>query len=163
MYQPYPTSGKPVEPERPPAPASVLTAVKLMYTGAAITTVYTIVFIVTLGDVKSQFMKVDHKLTESQASVDARGYITSTIVFGIIATGLWLLMARANKESRNWARITATVLFGLNTLYILRIFAQVHSIAIIFPVLTWLVGAGAVFLLWRAESSAFFKPPGFIR
>jgi hypothetical protein len=27
-------------------------------------------------------------------------------------------------------------------------------------VLTWLVGLGAVFLLWRPESTAFFKPQG---
>ena len=38
-YQPYPSSGKPVEPERPPAPPSVLNAVKLMYVGAAISVV----------------------------------------------------------------------------------------------------------------------------
>jgi hypothetical protein len=163
MYQPYPSSGKPVEPERPPAPVPVQNAVRLMYAGAAITTVYTIVVIVTLGDVKSQLMKVDHTLTESQASADARGYVTGTIIFGVIATGLWLLMAWANKDSRNWGRIVATVLFGLNTLYIAGIFAQVRSIAIIFPMLTWLVGAGAVFLLWRGESSAFFKPHGLVR
>ncbi len=39
MYQPYPSSGKPVEPERPAAPPAVLNAVKLMYTGAAVSTV----------------------------------------------------------------------------------------------------------------------------
>jgi hypothetical protein len=27
-------------------------------------------------------------------------------------------------------------------------------------VLIWLVGLGAVFLLWRPDSSAFFKPQG---
>jgi hypothetical protein len=32
------------------------------------------------------------------------------------------------------------------------------ALGLIFPVLTWLVGLGAVFLLWRPESSAFFKP-----
>ena len=38
-YQPYPSSGKPVEPERPPAPPSIQNAVKLMYAGAAISAV----------------------------------------------------------------------------------------------------------------------------
>ena len=36
MYQPYPSGGQPAEPLRPPAPAPVLTAVKLMYAGAAV-------------------------------------------------------------------------------------------------------------------------------
>ena len=39
MYQPYPSSGQPIEPLRPPAPTSVLTAVKLMYAGAAVSAV----------------------------------------------------------------------------------------------------------------------------
>lgn len=41
MYQPYPTSGQmPEREERPPAPKSVQTAVKLMYAGAAISCPY---------------------------------------------------------------------------------------------------------------------------
>ena len=39
MYQPYPSGGQSADPERPPAPAPVRTAVKLMYAGAAIWTV----------------------------------------------------------------------------------------------------------------------------
>jgi hypothetical protein len=35
MYQPYPSSGQPAGPLRPPAPAPVLTAVKLMYAPSA--------------------------------------------------------------------------------------------------------------------------------
>ena len=38
-YQPYPSTGAPVEPDRGPAPPSVLNAVKLMYVGAAVSTV----------------------------------------------------------------------------------------------------------------------------
>ena len=37
-YQPYPSTGASVEPDRGPAPQSVLYAVKLMYTGAAVST-----------------------------------------------------------------------------------------------------------------------------
>jgi hypothetical protein len=43
MYQPYPSSGQPAGPLRPPAPAPVLTAVKLMYAGAAVSTVKLII------------------------------------------------------------------------------------------------------------------------
>jgi hypothetical protein len=31
-------------------------------------------------------------------------------------------------------------------------------LGLVFPLLTWLIGAGAVFLLWRGESTAFFHP-----
>ena len=39
MVQPYPSTGKSVEPEQPAAPPSVLNAVKHMYAGAAVSTI----------------------------------------------------------------------------------------------------------------------------
>jgi hypothetical protein len=54
----------------------------------------------------------------------------------------------------------STVLFGLATLDLLGVFSQPKTaLDLVFPVLTWLIGAGAVFLLWRPDSTAFFKPP----
>jgi hypothetical protein len=89
--------------------------------------------------------------------------ITLAIVSGLLGIGLWLWMAKKNGEGRNWARVLSTVLFGLATLDLFGVFSQPTTlISLVFPVLTWLVGAGAVFLLWRRESSAFFKPPGLL-
>jgi hypothetical protein len=51
-YQPYPSSGKPVEPERPPAPPSVVNAVKLMYAGAAISVVSLVISLASIGGTK---------------------------------------------------------------------------------------------------------------
>ena len=31
-------------------------------------------------------------------------------------------------------------------------------LGLVFPVLTWLIGLGAVVFLWRRESTEFFKP-----
>ena len=53
MSQPYPSSGQPAEPLRPPAPAPVLTAVKLMYAGAAVSTVTLIIALALIGDIKA--------------------------------------------------------------------------------------------------------------
>ena len=77
----------------------------------------------------------------------------------MIGVALWLWMARANGQGQNWARILSTVLFGLATLDLFGVVSQPKTVlGLVFPVLTWLVGAGAVFLLWRPESTAFFKP-----
>jgi hypothetical protein len=43
MYQPYRSSSQPAEPPRPPVPAPVLTAVRLMYAGATVSTVTVII------------------------------------------------------------------------------------------------------------------------
>jgi hypothetical protein len=81
--------------------------------------------------------------------------------FGLVVVSLWLWMARANGQGKNWARILSTVLFGLATLDLFGVLSQPKTaLGFVFPVLTWLVGAGAVFLLWRKDSTDFFRPTG---
>ena len=53
MYQPYPTEAKLPEPDRPPTPPSVLTAVKVMYVGAAASLLGIIINIVTVSATKT--------------------------------------------------------------------------------------------------------------
>jgi hypothetical protein len=163
MYQPYPSGGKPVEPERPPAPPSVQNAVKLMYAGAAVSTVSLVISLADIGGTKAAIKKARPSLTPAQVNSLNTFVITLAIVSGLLGIGLWLWMAKKNGEGRNWARVLSTVLFGLATLDLFGVFSQPTTlISLVFPVLTWLVGAGAVFLLWRRESSAFFKPPGLL-
>ena len=117
MYQPYPSSGQPAEPLRPPAPAPVRTAVKLMYAGAAVSTVSLIISLASIGDIKSYHLRWnDHSLTAAQLSQWRPLIITVAIVGGLVVPALWLWMARANGRGRDWARILSTVLFGLATL-----------------------------------------------
>jgi hypothetical protein len=159
MYQPYPSSGKPVEPERPPAPPSVLNAVKLMYVGAAISTVSLVIALIDIGGTKDAIRKARPSLTATQVNQLNTFIITLAIVSGVLGVALWLWMARANGQGRNWARILSTVLFGLATLDLFGVINQPKTVlGLIFPVLTWLVGAGAVYFLWQRESSEFFKP-----
>jgi hypothetical protein len=159
MVQRYPSSGKSVEPERLPAPPPVVNAVKLMYVGAAVSTVSLIISLADIGAVKTAIKKAKPSWTAAQVNQYDRFLITVAIVSGVIGIALWLWMARANNQGRNWARILSTVLFCLATLDLIGVFSQPKTVlGLVFPLLTWLVGLGAVFLLWRPESSAFFKP-----
>ena len=159
MYQPYPSGGQPVEPLRPAAPAPVLTAVKLMYAGAAVSTVSLIISLTDIGGSKSAIRKARPTLTATQVNQLNTFIITLAIVSGLVGIGLWLWMARANGRGKSWARIVSTVLFCLATLDLVGVFGEPKTaLSLIFPILTWLVGLGAVYLLWRPESTAFFKP-----
>jgi hypothetical protein len=161
MVQRYPSSGKSVEPERLPAPPPVVNAVKLMYVGAAVSTVSLIISLADIGAVKTAIKKAKPSWTAAQVNQYDRFLITVAIVSGVIGIALWLWMARANNQGKNWARILSTVLFCLATLDLIGVFSQPKTVlGLVFPLLTWLVGLGAVLLLWRPESSAFFKPPG---
>jgi len=86
--------------------------------------------------------------------------ITLAILAGLALIGLWLWMARATTQGRNWARILSTVLFGLATLAFLEALGAIGKDGVadaFFAGLTWLSGLGAVWMLWRPASSAFFK------
>jgi hypothetical protein len=160
MVQPYPSSAKPVEQQRPPAPTSVLNAVKLMYAGAAISAVSLIVSLTDSGSAKAALRSEFPKYTTSQINHAFLGFLVIAIISAALGIGLWLLMAWANKEGRNWARIGSTVLFVLATISLLSLARGPRTaLTLIFPVLTWLVGGGAVWLLWRPDSSAFFSRP----
>ena len=166
MYQPYPLGGQSAEPLRPPAPAPVLTAVKLMYAGAAVSAVDLIISLAVIGGLKAYHGRfLGHSLTAAQVS-RLNTVIIAAVVTGLVVIALWLWMARANGQGRNWARILSTVLFGLATLELtpyLFGFGEVSGVTVfglIFPLLTWLVGLAVVWLLWRPASSAFFRPQG---
>jgi len=78
--------------------------------------------------------------------------------FGILGIALWIWMAWANRGGRKWARIVATVFFGLDTLGLLSAIARPHAVlSLVLTVLIWLVGLGAIVLMWNKESSAYYQ------
>jgi uncharacterized membrane protein (UPF0136 family) len=151
MYQPYPSTGHPAGPLLPAAPKPVLAAVKFMYGGAVTSAAYLIATL-PLGDIHGKAF--GHRLTATPLTI-----AVVIIVFGLVPIVLWLWMARATSQGKDWARIVSTVLFVLATLQLIgsRGAAQVLTAA-----LTWLIGLAAVRLLWRPASSAFFKAQRFV-
>jgi ABC-type Fe3+ transport system permease subunit len=85
--------------------------------------------------------------------------IAVAAAFGLALIALWLWMARATSQGKNWARISSTVLFALATLQLIGNHGVVQVLTV---VLTWLTGLPAAWLLWRPASSAFFKPRGAV-
>jgi len=157
MHQSHPCTGQPTQPPRPPAPAPVLSAAKLMYAGAAVSAITLIISMaIAIDDVTAAARGrwLSYSLTPAVLSQHKPLIITLVMVSGLAVIALWLWMARANGQGRNWARILSTVLFGLATLEL----TANHGLARLFWAITWLAGLGAVWLLWRPASSAFFKP-----
>jgi hypothetical protein len=160
MVQRYPSSGKPLETEQPPAPQPVQNAVKLMYVGAAISTVSLILSLVFISTIKPALRKQFPSYTPNQVDRAFSAFLIVAILSAGIGIALWLWMARANGQGRNWARITSSVLFVIETLSVLQAFRGPRTVIdLLFPILTWLAGLGAIWFLWRPESNAFFKRP----
>lgn len=159
MYEPYPTSGQVPEPQRIPPPRSVRNAVKLMYAGAAIEVISLVIALLTRGSLKSALLRIHPNYTAAQLHTAETVQTVSLVIGAAIATGLWLWMAWANGRGYNWARILSAVFFGISTLDLLVTFAAVRApVSLIIGFVVWLVGLGAIVLLFSRESSAYFKP-----
>jgi uncharacterized membrane protein YccC len=58
------------------------------------------------------------------------------------------------------ARIMSTVLFGLST-FTLSSLPSAHVGTALCTAVSWLIGLGAISLLWRRSSSFFFEGPRY--
>jgi len=161
-------------------PASVRNAVRLMYLGAGVSLIKVIVDLATenttrsaaLRALKAGVIKSGVDATASQLNSGITATLTLAFVLGLISVGLWILVARASRSGKDWARVTGLVLFGLETLALLigppdvGIRGPEAAVARIFAGLIWLIGLATVMFLWRKDSRVFLKrsagpPKGF--
>jgi hypothetical protein len=158
-----------LRPSVPQSARTVRSAVRLMYAGAAVSAAELIIglaLIIVDIQVAARGQFLGHSLAAQKPLV-----ITLGTISGLAVIALWLWMARASGQGRNWARSLSTVLFVLATLQLRGAFTRPVSHAgfavtvlyyggtVLFAA-AWLVGGAAVWLLWRPASTAFFKPPG---
>ena len=149
-------------PDDPRIPASVRKAGRFMLAGAAITALICL-FQVIVTIIDKNLIDINGKPpTSSQLTVGILILIVSYAVY----VALWLLMARFTRAGMNWARIVSSVLFAISTW---QLYSTINSLKagvaitvadvvfIVFTVAIWVAGVGAVALLWRAESSLYFK------
>ena len=149
-------------PEEPGLPATMRKAVRFMLAGAAITALFA-VFEVIATIVDKNAIDINGKSpTSSQLATEVIFLIVSYIVYVL----LWVLMARFNRAGMKWARIVASVLFAISTLQLYETVASLHGgqvisaadiIVIIVTLISWAVGVGAIAMLWRPDSSAYFQ------
>ena len=153
----------PPPPQNVPRPQSVSNAVRLMYAGAALSLVGLLLTPMTADAIRTQIEDAlegqGTAMTQSQIDGFVTFAIAMGVVFGLLGVGLWLLMAWANGKGRSWARIVATVLFALNAVSLLTSLPQLGSapLPVALSALTTLVGAAAVYFLWRKESTAWIQ------
>jgi hypothetical protein len=160
MYQPYPGGAKVPEPsDRPPAPQSVVRAVQFMYAGAAASLIGIVVNMTTLSSTKSEIIRRNPSLTATQVANAEHVAIGLFIVSGLLGAGLWVWIAQMCKAGRNWARIVGTVLFAIDTISVFlgAAAAPGGSATRIYSIPIWLIGLGAVILLWQRASSDYFR------
>lgn len=160
MYEPYPTTG-PAQPTahiEPPRP--VLRAVKFMYLGAALEIAALAIGLLTLSSLKTAIFKIHPNYTPAQLHTAEVARAIPLAAGALIAVGLWLWMAWANRRGRAWARIVSAAFFGISTLDLLISLFAIHATAdLIIGIVIWLVGLAAIVLVFSKESGPFYRQP----
>lgn len=160
MYQPYPGGAQAPEPsERPPAPPSIVRAVQFMYAGAAASLIGIVVDMTTLSSTKAEIIRRNPSLTATQVANAEHVAIGLFIVSGLLGAALWYWIAQMSKAGRNWARIVGTVLFAIDTVSVFLGAAAGPGggATRVYSILVWVIGLGAVILLWQRASSEYFR------
>ena len=136
--------------ERAQLPLSMVNAVRLMYAGAGITVVLGVTFGLTTHS------RTLHVGDPTSGAYQA-GYVVGGAIPGLIAGGLWLWMAWANKRGRSWARILSTVFFGLLTLYTAVGLVTLPAAPKLAFILEWAAGLTAMVFLWQRQSNQYYR------
>jgi hypothetical protein len=155
-YQPYPAAA-----QRLNVPLSVQNAARLMYAGAGLSLILVIADFARGISIESDISQEFAPYPASQVQGVAADFIGG--FFALIGIGLWIWMAWASKRGRPWSRILATVLFGLFTLFTLGSIVAIGPASIVFELITLVVGAITMSMLWRAESTAYYQAGSSLR
>ena len=137
-----------------PLPASMVTAVRLMYAGAA----YALIWAIGVIAVSASIVK-HYPLASASGDHRLAGAVTLAILLCAADIALWLGIARACRRGSSGARVAGTVLFAVHTVGVLGVVTSSQAglgPAKVLTLIGWLIGLGAVVALWQRPSSAFF-------
>jgi hypothetical protein len=139
-------------------PAAVRRAVGVMYAGAVYAFVFALLgwLIALIHSGRPLVVWPGHWSVQSLAGLATVAYADCAIQLV-----LWLWMARACRNRVAWARAVCTFLFGCYTLAVIyALVSHTHdgtdTLGTGLFCVTWLIGAAAIELLWRPQSTVFF-------
>jgi hypothetical protein len=150
-------------PDDSAVPGPVRKAVRFMLAGGATTAIIGVFLLVaTITDKNALTDSSGKRLSNSEFTSGVVG----TVITYLILVAIWVLMARLNRDGRNWARILASVLCAISTYdaYTLvnsltggETITVIGVVYIVFTLVIWVIGVIAIAMLWRSESSAYFR------
>jgi hypothetical protein len=127
-------------------PRGVLTSIRLMYLGAAVTLLYVLVG-----------ASAAHR-DDLAGAVKMGSDLTLTAVWGGVAGVVcWIIVATSCRRGHSWTRAAATILLALHTVGMLTVLLEITSDPIVktTTIIIWIIGLAAVILLWSQDDSFF--------
>jgi hypothetical protein len=139
-----------------PAPTSVTTAVQLMFVGAALGVLGTIMTIVNKDEIRQQIIENNPNVQNIDAIFN--GTVVFGVVVGVVSTLLWIWLALMVRKGRNWARIVTWVLAAISLLLTApALFNPLITFDAILSAINGILAIAIIVLLTMRTSNEFFR------
>lgn len=137
--------------------SSILAAVKLMQVGAGISLLGLLFGLTTRDAMRDQLIEDNPDMTTGELDQAVNVATGVGVVIGLIAVGLWLWMAQTNRRGLAWARIVATVLFGLNIVLTLYNVSQTTGFGVVINIVSIVLAGAILWLLYQKDASEYYS------
>lgn len=94
--------------------------------------------------------------TEDEIKDYANAAKVFSAIIAIVFVALYLLFAYKMRAGRNWARITLTVLGGLNVVSVLFSFRNAGGLGIVIGLIEAVVILAAIYMMFRPDANQYF-------
>ncbi len=157
--EPFPASPEPeYRPEgKGPRPASVATAVKLIWANVALSVVTAVLSFAFLDDIIDQVVAsapAGSTIDRDTARVSAIAAVAFSVVLGVAFAALFAYFIG---KGANWARIVYTVLIVIGVLASLTRLGDQPAVLLVLSLVSLAIGIAIVVFLYRPDSNAYFK------
>ena len=148
---------------QPTAPLAVRNAAWVMYAGAVASVILIVVEFVTAHATKTALGRRYPRLSASELTTVTHFTVTGEAVAALIAAVLFVWIARACLDGKNWARLTAAALCALGildaflALTVPSLRAGRSSADLILSFVVAKIGLISICILWQRSSNAFFR------
>ena len=143
---------------RPVPPRSMVNAVRLMYAGGLLAAAGMIAAVARASALRAAIRQQYPAAAHGVPGATTAGALGLTVISGLIATIVWLAMARRTRRGRPGVRIWSTALFGIDTLSLIHSYwggVLTHP-ALFFGLAEWGAGLAVIVLLWSRQSGSYF-------
>lgn len=128
-----------------------------MYAGAVLSLIWTLLVLPQRDVLRDALDDQSLDLTASELDSLINAMIGVMVVVGLITTGLWILMARTNRDGKSWARVLATILGVIAILIGLLGMLQGDLIGLVMNLALVVLSAWILVLLYRRESTEYYN------
>ncbi len=139
-------------------PASVATAVKLLWANIGLSVLSTLVTFLMLDSIIDNAL-ADADVSSTISTDTIRTGVIATSIFGlIVGVGIFFLLLTFIKKGANWARIVYSVLGGIGVIGGLLGIGSQPPVLLVLSLVSLALTAGTLFYLWQKDSGLWFKP-----